>query len=410
MAMIRLSKPSLQKGADIVDDLFQVTDSDRRLVRAVQQSRFPYGLPSLGTVAGPGRIAIQDILQVSWRGDLGQMRAFWDATRSMSPPERWLYVLQDESAGGRAWVESAEKLTSVASNRGRIPKEATMRGEVLRGTWGHEINTLMDRRVLHLLEQARRSQSHDEFLVTEAAELAVYRAKWGSHEVVNLMKTVFEEGMRVSKTRRRPYGGLGTQIVRTIDWRLRLGDSTALNDFRMMLTHANWIESSNLYTPLWRHRQRSEVRKLAADLFLSAESPSNVVNGYAADTGFAMRNVLDSPLWLLESFRTAVVRGLRDKSFIASLVRRGNQIESSKRSYMADMDDPLLPREGESVPLRLCDLVMSDLHFRDRPKFKSYWPNSEKDRVIAEVVSLIEREGEAFAERFHFIDVDPWIR
>lgn len=407
----------VSEGPVILDALFQVADLDRRLVRAVQQSRFPYGLPSLGTVAGPARTAIQGIMQVSWRGDLEHMRTFWDATRSMSPPERWLYVLQEDHAGQQAWIESATRLTDAAHKtysgalgEGRklaTPADARMKGEVIRAECGDQISEIISRRVTQLIVAGSLEDGGSDFKFAAAAELAICRAKWDSEGAVPVLSKVYAAAIHPERDLTHPYGGLGTHLSRSIDWRLRLGDQSAVKDFRAMLAVADWSDAHNLLMPLWRHRDVPEVRKLASDLFLGPDSAFNIAKGYKDQRGFTTAR-LDSKLWLLSSFRASVVKALQDQTYLGSQVRKGHQIESTRLGYWADVNDPLLPREGESVPLRVCDLVMHDLALSNA--FRTYWPNAEKDRAIAEVASLIEREGEGLAKRFHFIDPDPWIR
>ncbi len=128
------------QGSPAVPALIDVLQNDNRFTRTVSYGRDFFPARSIHTVKN---VAWRILLQIwpsasRWQsdptkiGDVSALRTAWKADSALTEPERWVRVLQDDTAGERSWLAAAKFLVkpvtkSTMATPTRLPRIRTDR-------------------------------------------------------------------------------------------------------------------------------------------------------------------------------------------------------------------------------------------------------------------------------------------
>src|SRR5262249_2041952 len=146
----------------------------------------------------------------------------------------------------------------------------------------------------------------------------------------------------------------------------------------------------------------------AADaLFADAASPwVKVFLREPGRPGIDFRShLIRSPLLGVASFRTLVLEGLTIPTEVGSV-----KVDASSKALVQfawgggllspSPDDPLRPKPGSRMPVRLADYCAQSLQsIGGLARFEYYWPEAKRDELIAASAAFLNQYGARIRER-----------
>jgi hypothetical protein len=131
------------------------------------------------------------------------------------------------------------------------------------------------------------------------------------------------------------------------------------------------------------------------------------------DFQHTVRTLLTTPLVGMDGFRHELVRGLQDKTQVATVTIRGGGLQLGGRGGWGESLErgaPLLPPDGTVIPLRSCDLYAYLLErLPGAPRCEPYWPEAKRDKGDEALVNYLQTYGERLQYGpDQFDDGDGW--
>ena len=418
-----VADPIVQAIVDIGNDagpkLIDTIESDKRLTRSVSFGRDFFPERNLQTVRKAAFTALRAISGIDdFQGDdkpldVVKLRAYWAKYGSMNPAERWLATLADDSRSPSQWLAAAENIvdsrvyvTVAGRYRGyREGLSGPMRGESLRNRANPSVSEILAKRARALFGD-RKVLSSDNGRIP--LEMCIQLVRWDPKGSLNCLRDVSREIMDfIKKDRNGPfvfeYQGWG--LANVIDLRHRLGDTEALTDYADYLIHMphSWLNGDNFKALrlLAKYPTNPACEKAVYELFAKEGAAWNLKESLLdRSTKIQVKNMLASPLIALKPFRDIAQTLLADRSIVGNVKRIGNMThlyrdrsDSGGMLADADMKDPSMGADGESMPYRICDQIadtFSRFQWDRGPKFQQYWTVAARDRAIDELVKYLD--------------------
>ena len=419
----------IAQGDDAVEPLIQTAASDRRLARLVWMDGFTHTVFRT-RISQVALVTIFLILQVSDFGGSASpedspvktaaaLQAYWDKNKTLTPLERWYRTLADDKATPPQWHEAADAVVR-PTNVAYLGYGATsaqlqpgvvfpLRGEPLRARYGSSISRLIARRVPQI---AAVDWQHP-WLSTQnahnAALMALDAARWDARAALPALRA---QAAYLGQLKMNQYGSdpqLDADQSAIALARRQGGDRQALADYTAWLL-AQSPETAGFggtaaFEPLWRCPHDPAVTAAAARLFDGPTSPWKPFLQKRQNTS-DFGEMLQSPLLGVEAFRRSFFVALGDKTEMGKLTLNGQGwwsadmpgLEGSGSLLGNDNSiDRLHPKNAQAFAVRRCDVYAWRLsHLAGMPRFELYWPQAERDAVIAQAVERLRHYGSRF--------------
>lgn len=411
------------KGGEAAEPLFDAMEHDRRLTRSFSFGRDFFPARHLITVREAAFAAFQSFAQTDrfpagsgTNLDVTALRAYWQANKGKTAPERWFDTLADDRAGWRKWEEAAQRLfdpqgTQRMGFMSRGPDHGLPYAEALRGRTNPSLSDLLERRAHDVLDRNDEGLGGP-LMLTTALRMGLDLAQWEPSRCVPLLKDLTHQSIDALAADRMTNDYAGTFVVPAIEARAKAGDPTAWPDYARLLASLKRFPSfdSKLLQPMAEHPDVPEIRE-ATKLLTTPGSLYDAVGRLRGDPGIAgYDSIVISPLLALPSLFQAVSKALNDKTVIGAswIDDRGNGwVEANGKSFPSQGVRPLpgdpKPPAGEKHPLRMADVVAHDLaRLKDAPKFQPFWTVAQKDAAIERIQSFLQ------AHRANVAETVPW--
>ena len=437
----------VREGAAAVGPLLAVLESDDRLTRTISYPGSRHGADDrsisfvyvaaqsaltgiLGTRVIPGSVGyFQPDDRAARVREVAAFRAFWEKNRDVPLLERFFRDLADDSASPAQWLDAAEALSQPADIRGRggsyaVPyrvggKVPVARGERLRDRKGPSVTDLIARRCESLdptgpKRSAPVPGSGSDVHVNEANRMARCLAAW---DPPGSLPTLKDRVLRCASIVRASEGGnssrdngLESEIARMTRLRQDAGDPGALDDY------AAWVRTVTpagfsffpveMFEPIWREPDHPAIAAAALALFADPKSPwiplfQPLERGWSGDA--FKSGLVGSPLLGVEPFRKLVIAGLADRRTSGSVTvdadgKIAEKLDDGTTQFPDPLQrDPLRPKPGTSMPLRLADMYCWKLQgLGGTPRFELYWPEANRDDAIARCLAFLNQYGPRF--------------
>jgi hypothetical protein len=385
-----------KEGEDSVEPLLECLATDKRLTRQVNYTNFD-GVISLQPVSEVALEGLQQVLHLDQltiagkdlavanpKTEAAQIRAFWQENRDLTPQERWYKILDNNAATPAQWLDAASRIVLPQDTREgdlyvnapyiKNHRDWVMRGEILRSKVNPSITELLTRRALQ----------------TGLAQFAFALAWWEPAAAMPVLRT---------QIRSAGNGGDITDLCLSL---ANLGAKEPLKEY------AEWIRNqkpdernanpSRRFEPMWENPDDPDAASAANWVFNDPASPwrclAKVENDWDETT-----KVVETPLLGLAGFQKSVIANLADKSPLPITI--GNWGVLNPRSFTggppSDPADPLTPKPGDKITVRVCDWYAAQLSDLDgAPDFEEYWPETNRDAAITEFVRFIQDWGNQF--------------
>ena len=399
----------MAEGAAAVEPLLRVLEKDDRLTRT--SNNRSGGLQRyLLTVKHAAKEILQSIMGVniqlaSEEAELAALKNFWRKYKSLSPEERWMKEIEDESAGRQRWMNATRNLF-VRTNSTRegqwvrtVPiapgePEPKFKAEVLRGKVNPSLSELLARRSRRMLAEENKGI----FDYESSLILALYLTKWDPDAGLPVLQsatraTILESSRQGSQFN---FDIVGPPLGQAIAARYDLGDKVAFEEW------FEWIKSiepiagndggKSLY-PLFALRSEPSVQKATDEIFAGKDSKWNLRKLAKADP-YAIRHFAFSFFIGTQPVRDALIEILSDETEIATVSLDGSQmtIKFGNSSHGSSVSDEIRSKEthlplivGEQ-PVRVCDYVAYLLErLKGAPRVALYWPKEDRNAALAKL-------------------------
>jgi hypothetical protein len=423
----------VQEGDGAVEPLLKCLVEDTRLTRSMQCGRPWFQQRDIIPVYQAAFVALSNILHttdfgtnaddalttVEGRADLAdKIGAYWQRAKGKSPEEMAYYVLSDDHADPKQWLQAASTIvmpSNVTASPGRSlfgkgsftsrptkPGEIiSMRGEPLRAWSNPSVSELLLKRMHDL--SAPMNQLPDTNLQMKT-QMALVLAKWDGKAHLDDLRSLSE----IIKSRftipNQNIDSVVHGLLQVYQARLTAGDPQALSDYAAWLVSLPQdrlgFDTQTIFEIMWQHPTDPVIRETAEKLFASKDSPwVPLLNGHSGFTQF----YFSSPLVGMAAFRTELLRGLTDKSIAGSATLDNNSYINinldgggglSGGSYFLDSS---APAAGTIVPVRTCDLYAFEIsQLEGAPRFQLYWPVEKRDPAIPTCAQFLQRYGDLY--------------
>jgi hypothetical protein len=405
-------------GNDAGSNLIDTIEFDKRLTRAVSFGRDFFPERNLLTVRNAALSALRAITGIDdFQGDgaaldVKKLRAYWTQYGSMTPSERWLATLADDSQSPRQWLAAAENIvdqrvyvTVAGGFRGyRENVSGPMRGESLRKKVLPSVTDVMANRA-RMLFGANNKYSSDS--ARYPLEMCIALARWNPDAALECLKDVSREivAFAVKERSSFTFDYQGKYLADVFEIRHQLGDSEALSEYADFLIrmphHSLSTENCRGIRLLAKYPNHPDCAKAIFELFEKDGSPWNIKESLLVkDSPVQVKYMLASPLIALGPFREVAKRMLSDKTIIGRVWREGKTIHeftdhSNGTSQISDAElhDPSIVSDGESTPFRICDQfaeMFNRYEWNNAPRFYRYRTIAARDRTIEEIGKYID--------------------
>jgi hypothetical protein len=331
-----------------------------------------------------------------------KMRAYWNSVKSMTLPERWFAVLQDDKAGVQAWQKAMSSLTSSESQRsisfglfggtegwGWPYQPGKTQGESLRDRTNPSLSELLLKRFRLMLSDA--SVGNNEL---GALLLGIMNWDGKAHlaEVASLQRQLRHRSDGPS-----PIWTISAPDAQNLlfERRLEAGDRSALGEY------ADWLAgiSPKDITPgdnavryfhvLWHHANDPAMKELARKLFATNSKWNPIPNA-----------LIETPLLGVDEFRAAVLDGLQDKSDAGEAKYNvGSVSYQFTRTGESWGDSPGPPgiKPGTTVKIRVCDGYAARLaKISGMASFDFSWPVEKRSEALERDRGFLSQYGADF--------------
>lgn len=233
---------------------------------------------------------------------VAKLRQTWEKTRDLSPAERWLEVLRDDTATPTSWLAAARGLTNHVLPKQGEPTppdwQPEMLGAPLKATAGEEITQLLLKRTKTIATAPAKRRSSPGYDIVTNLQLANCLAKWDLTQALPTLqelsqsakKAIEEEAAegerrssmspappsmtrpsprpRVMAPHRSPLMSAYTFIV--LD-RLEAGDDSATADYTELLQKSDpgemMMGGGQITIPLWKYPDNPRIQAAAEPYF-----------------------------------------------------------------------------------------------------------------------------------------------
>lgn len=381
------------QGDAAVEPLLDVIGSDKRFARSISISRNWFPSRNLIPVSALAWTAFLQIVQVDSFGprqhpvQMEDLRKFWAQNKRLTPPQRWMRILADDSMGSTAWEAAANRIVAPTSvtivgpvTIGSATKDAPMKGEPLRKMRDPSVTDLMVKRAKQL--QSMPDDSGGDWHYHSSLAMAMKVAKWQPAEALPVLQSTTRavmDDVRAKKTF-LVMAHNDVAFIRAIDRRIELGDREALAEYAAWLMETrqdNAVFGAMSLAPLVKYRTDPGMREIAPKLFQSADSCWNPANEAKWMVDGRMTALVASPLLSLPEFVESVLRSLCDTSLVS-----------------------------ESGQTRICDAVAQGLSgLKGAPAFAMSEPLAERDESIAAITAFVKGRRDHLLE---FLPENGW--
>jgi hypothetical protein len=440
----------IQEGDPAVDPLIKCFEDDPRLTRSVHFWRDNSTDRTVLDVDEAAYVAIATILktdffEVNSTGDnltkrgrevrkeiAAKIRAYWDKYGKLTLPQRWFETLGDDQASPEQWREAVANIVqssdvtvmagssfmggSVSYPPRKPGDNPPLRGEPLRNLTSPSVSDLLIRR-LHVAEQNLDAKAGDDEWnknLGVADQLARALADWDGR---NQLAELRDYSAKLQGQLNEHGRALLRPMAALYEKRAEAGDMSALDDYAKLLatTTRQGItddEAHDLLRVAWLHPDSPVIQQTVMTIFSNTGAWSHVLD-LNNDFQHTVRTLLTTPLVGMDGFRNELVRGLQDKTQIATVTIRGGGLQLGGRGGWGDSLErgaPLLPPDGTVIPLRSCDLYAYLLErLPGAPRCEPYWPEGKRDKGDAALVNYLQTYGERFQYGpDQFDDGDGW--
>ena len=388
--------PTVQKlinaGDEAVEPLLDTLENDDRLTRSFDAEGNFFGPGSVGTVRKAAQSALETLLNHRYRANItkatpaqksanivAQMRADWNRVKGAAPVDRVFNELAQSGQTAERLSEAAHELVRVNPPHGyrqigpKLPGQ-TFFGEPLRARQNPSVSDVLEARIRELTNRAlnadRSANASPNMYglareLNTANELALILNKWERARALPLLGAQLQRSQTYANT-----GGSQDDLNGTRRQFLAARANSpyraeALREYGAFLQRQPFGRvSPDDYRPLWRYADEPAMIEAAHALFDAPRRPFESAatwktESYRGDDAFRL---LTSPLVKTPVFRAAVLRELKNQTVIGALVK--SSADQAKIKVAAwkwsDQSVPLRGRaleNGESQPLRVCDLV-----------------------------------------------------
>ncbi|MGV3618851.1 MAG: hypothetical protein ACO1SV_26295 [Fimbriimonas sp.] len=418
----------VEEGNGAVDPLFNALERDRRLSRHVRgMGDDTRGGRYVVPVAAVAWNAIQDILGVHTFSDPPQasmthadIRAFWRRTREMRPVDRWVYILNDDGAGRRRWIEAARNLFRPSNI---LPADHSYRytswkpGAPPPPLWFRTLSPSVQAQVgrdliSRALAVTQPPMSRESWATEDALSLARHLAVADPRGGRAAIEAAVRMGMAASLPTRYGSGDLrqhGPHVGTLVAAIGQSGNDAMVDRYLAWLDKVNpegRSDLSRVLEPLVTLRHDPIIQRRTKRLFTAESSPWNL-RALATSPHYGTANsYLYSPLLRLDLVRDILLDLLDDQTVVghASVDAKGNLIlrtaAGEETQSFFDARDPLAPKPGEVRPYRICDQTMEGAYaLGQKYFFRKDWPTAHKDRLIQEAKAYLLEQGSGIADR-----------
>jgi len=420
----------IKEGPPAVEPLLDCMEKDTRLTRSVSFHRDFFPSRNLITVKSAAMAAFRGIVDSYDFRDgafqdpsVAQLRTWWDQNKSLSGPERWMAVLQDDNANYQRWEEAAGRLTEDVSIQhlgqgaymgkpGDPPKQ--MKGEPARDKTNPSVTDLLSKRAIQLAGTGEVTNSGDLFKAAVGARMAKMLGRWDPAHALPTIQKVSERSYELLTTGPMKGNGnssLGQHYALLENARLDLHDTSGLDKY------ANWLAQTNpsdlfgfdlqIVAPFWNHPNDPAILKPFQTIFLSDTSKWSIGKGGVNPSAASyLQSVTATQMIAVPQFRELLVRLLDDERTVGQAwADRGSaRFEiptgaSGGMAYRVKRNPDPLANDTSRKPYRVCDMMACSLSvLTSSPEFAPYWPQAKRDQVIAQMKNVLLTKGEALAK------------
>ncbi len=408
----------LAEGEPILDALIDCLESDPRYTRSVAYGgNFHSGRNPI-PVAEVARYAIEQILRVNLTGNPGeawssqQIRAYWEAHRGTTAPERWYRNLANDQIGRYAWVEAARSMTGrseyfpyrqVSKSR---RSTAPMHGESLRIGKSPSVNDLLHRRVVELMKPGEALSTSDIWQAQSGAEIAVAHFTWDPKASLESLREACK-----GITKRSQAKDHGSAVVELLSLggmiyslRMELRDPEAAGEYRAQVERVLGRDDDYLtrnlgfLRVLWEYPDAPGISALSQRIFESQGSPWSPSGLVRKVKTHELARMVDQPVLLIPAFRAALAKAILDptpygegkieksQNYYHFLYRRANGGSGS----MGPIRNVPTSKVGQAIPMRASDyLILSMRSLKGLPPFEIYWSDKQKDQARQEIAKFL---------------------
>ena len=398
----------------VVPALIDVIEHDDRLTRSVSFHRDFFPGRHIATVRTAAWIALNSVWPVAQTvtdtpsGErAARLREFWARSAGLTPAERWLAVLRDETATPRDWLAAAERLTERADNihlanttyigNGENPG---MAGEPLRVAHGDEITQLMAQRARAIVPLPKSGSSSEIDEYRRRLDLVRCLVKWDASQALAPLQEASAGAKQVFDLWGKAYAfdPLSRPYSLVITDRISLRDDTALADYEDLLQRAAPKDVfTSALAPLWIFPDNADLQKIGAAYF--ARFAAQLTAQGKDDSGrgtYELSSRRAIPLIKSPAYREFIAGLLKSdlKLGTAHLVMEnkqgsitygyGSERNNGGMGLPPGVDPATLPKED--VDFTLGDFVATEFNsYHTAPAFVMVWPKAERARAKAEI-------------------------
>ena len=454
--IIWAQNPTVQKlinvGDGAVEPLLDALENDDRLTRSLYAARVRRGPGAIGTVRQAAQSALEILLNHRYSASnyqlppaqqgadiAAQMRADWLHVKGETPTDRVFNALNQSGQTPQHLLEAAYELVRVGPRDGsrrigtklQMPGE-TFFGEPLRARQNPGVSDLLETRINELTRRARAEKLAGNTAnpyelnntLGAANELAVVYAKWDAARALPLLSAQLEKTKQFvadspSGTRDEAQRSLNRTRREFLSARLNSPQrAEAMDEYAEFLQSAPFGSlSEEDYAPLALFPDEPALKRAAHALFDAPAQPflSIVTRKTSNFNYYRSLDLLSSSLIKNPIFRDAVLRALRDKTVVGNVVKNKKGEAETRvsargwNSQTTKLGGRSLEK-GDSQPLRLCDLVASNLRRKlpdEDGQTRSAWqlditlPTAERDARLKQIAESLKR-GNVAVNDFEF--------
>lgn len=381
-------------GDAAVGPLLDCLEKDGRLTRSYAMSR-PYSLDRrVIPVREIARKALEIVTQTGNHPSsesMPELRARWEAIKSLSPEERNFEVLLNDAAKPYSWVQAARFLLSPVTREFfgpdtyRDADPVAMRAAPLRAQ--------------ALPEAKRRATS--ELIVKRLAQIGQYNnpsdllqmlAKWDPPIAQAAIRATFDTWMKDGKPAAQAWIR-GPEYALLVRMLVDAGDKRILFDYVAWLKRLEPIAASSMdvamLQPLVAYSEEPAVQGVMTELLQAPSGPFNLA--FLMDTHPTASYALyfKSPLLKLPEIRRAAIEVLRNRrSYGECTVKQGIVFLPNSSGIEGPGRVPA-EYEGKSTMVRICDRLATELTWGPN-MIHSYWPLAQRDEAIEKLIKQLE--------------------
>lgn len=376
-----------REGHDAVEPLIQCLENDKRVIVSYY---FGHGEDPHWIVESTKEVAVQTLgrilhadsstenlpyyVQGDGKAEAATYRKFWASIKGVQAEERWFRQLADDGAADK-WHDAHYNLKKF--NTGTDGWNVTY-PESLRKRTAPTFTELMFKRMRSEIDKGNFEYAND------------YADGIGDWEPARALEPLKE----LSKAIDAKIEMLDTDHLeaaeRVIRWRLRRGDTSALDDYASWVTRAPAPtdrfrdDLERWYRPLWEHADYAPIAAAAEKVFGPEHKP------------WTKRAEIWqlSKSWLLgvDAFRAMLVRELGNRN-------EAGKCDPKQVAYLWHLD-PLAPAGDGVVSYRVCDEVASYVSWVDgSPRCELYWAEKDRDEAVKQCIDFLKTHGHLFRYR-----------